>query len=128
MTGADQPPVASVSDLILRYGKVTALDRVTLDIPAGMMVGLMIGRLTTADPIELQQVETAADGVVVTVNRQRQRILPPYPSLPHHHCRNQYLSMLRGLLHNFETGPARKFLLSIHPSDTLPLFVLSEKI
>ena len=41
MTGADQPPVASVSDLILRYGKVTALDRVTLDIPAGMMVGLI---------------------------------------------------------------------------------------
>ena len=31
----------------------------------GVMVGLMIGRLTTPDPIELQQVETAADGVVV---------------------------------------------------------------
>ena len=36
----------------------------------GMMVGLMIGRLTTPDPIELQQVETATDGVVVWFNSE----------------------------------------------------------
>ena len=36
----------------------------------GMMVGLMIGRLTTPDPIELQQVETARDGVVVWFNSE----------------------------------------------------------
>ncbi len=36
----------------------------------GMMVGLMIGRLTTADPVELQQVDTAADGVVVWFNSE----------------------------------------------------------
>ncbi|PHX38260.1 hypothetical protein PSH85_01620 [Pseudomonas simiae] len=36
----------------------------------GMMVGLMIGRLTTPDPVELQQVETAADGVVVWFNSE----------------------------------------------------------
>jgi hypothetical protein len=34
----------------------------------GMMVGLMIGRLTTPEPVELQQVETARDGVVVWFN------------------------------------------------------------
>ena len=37
----------------------------------GMMVGLMIGRLTTPEPVELQQVETARDGVVVWFNGER---------------------------------------------------------
>ncbi|NWC94631.1 MULTISPECIES: hypothetical protein [unclassified Pseudomonas] len=36
----------------------------------GLMVGLMIGRLTTPDPVELQQVEPAADGVVVWFNSE----------------------------------------------------------
>ena len=36
----------------------------------GVMVGLMIGRLTTSDPVELLQVETAADGVVVWFNSE----------------------------------------------------------
>lgn len=37
----DRPPVAGVRNLTLRYGHVTALDNVTLDIPAGQMVGLI---------------------------------------------------------------------------------------
>ena len=37
MTGS----VAGVSGLTLRYGKVTALDNVTLEIPEGRMVGLI---------------------------------------------------------------------------------------
>ncbi|ELQ12597.1 hypothetical protein A986_20581 [Pseudomonas fluorescens BRIP34879] len=36
----------------------------------GLMVGLMIGRLTIADPVELLRVETVADGVVVWFNRE----------------------------------------------------------
>ncbi|WP_442958294.1 ATP-binding cassette domain-containing protein, partial [Pontibaca methylaminivorans] len=40
MTGA-AAPVASVAGLGLRYGRVTALDDVTLDIPAGRMGGLI---------------------------------------------------------------------------------------
>lgn len=42
-TGAEgrDDAVATVADLTLRYGKVTALDQVTLDIPAGRMVGLI---------------------------------------------------------------------------------------
>ncbi|WP_455823824.1 hypothetical protein [Pseudomonas graminis] len=36
----------------------------------GLMVGLMIGRLTTPDPVELQQLETVADGVVVWFNSE----------------------------------------------------------
>ena len=40
MTGPASGPVAGVSGLTLRYGKVTALDDVTLEIPSGRMVGL----------------------------------------------------------------------------------------
>lgn len=36
----------------------------------GLMVGLMIGRLTTPDPVELQQVEPAADALVVWFNSE----------------------------------------------------------
>lgn len=36
----------------------------------GMMVGLMIGRLTTPDPSELQQVEVTGDGLVVWFNNE----------------------------------------------------------
>ncbi|WP_285427712.1 MULTISPECIES: hypothetical protein [unclassified Pseudomonas] len=36
----------------------------------GLMVGLMIGRLTIPGPVELQQVETAADGVVLWFNSE----------------------------------------------------------
>ena len=41
MTDESARPVAEVSDLTLRYGKVTALDDVSLAIPAGCMVGLI---------------------------------------------------------------------------------------
>ncbi len=41
MTGAEHLPVATVAALTLRYGKVTALNDVTLDVPAGRMVGLI---------------------------------------------------------------------------------------
>ena len=34
-------PVVHVEDLTQRYGKVVALDHVTLDLPAGCMVGLI---------------------------------------------------------------------------------------
>jgi hypothetical protein len=36
----------------------------------GLMVGLMIGRLTTPDPSELQQVEVMQDGLVVWFNNE----------------------------------------------------------
>jgi ribosome-dependent ATPase len=37
----DKPTVASLQDVSLHYGKVTALDSITLDIPAGCMVALI---------------------------------------------------------------------------------------
>lgn len=36
----------------------------------GLMVGLMIGRLTIPDPVELQQLDTVTDGVVVWFNSE----------------------------------------------------------
>ena len=36
----------------------------------GLLVGLMIGRLTTPDPVELLQVEPATDGLVVWFNSE----------------------------------------------------------
>ncbi len=40
--GRDAPaPVASLVDVSLRYGKVVALDDISLEIPAGRMVGLL---------------------------------------------------------------------------------------
>ncbi len=36
----------------------------------GLMVGLMIGRLTTADPVELQQIEPSVDGLVLWFNSE----------------------------------------------------------
>ena len=36
----------------------------------GLMVGLMIGRLTTPDPSVLQQVDVTADGLVVWFNNE----------------------------------------------------------
>ncbi len=39
--GADIPPVVSLRGVSLRYGKVQALDNVSLDFPGGRMVGLI---------------------------------------------------------------------------------------
>ncbi|EJM73342.1 hypothetical protein PMI31_03105 [Pseudomonas sp. GM55] len=36
----------------------------------GVMVGMMIGRLTTPDPSQLQQVEVTSDGLVVWFNNE----------------------------------------------------------
>src|SRR5437763_1524131 len=41
MTTQDSPPVARLTDVSLMYGKTRALDGITLDIPAGYMVGLI---------------------------------------------------------------------------------------
>ena len=41
MSAAPALPVARLQDVSLRYGKVCALDQVSLDIPAGVMVGLI---------------------------------------------------------------------------------------
>ncbi|CAI8730579.1 Copper resistance protein CopC [Pseudomonas sp. IT-196MI5] len=56
------PPVGVRSKLFLRVMGSLAI--------VGVMVGLMIGRLTTPDPSQLQQVEVTNDGLVVWFNNE----------------------------------------------------------
>ncbi|MDQ0124437.1 hypothetical protein J2W17_003387 [Pseudomonas lini] len=56
------PPVDKRSKLFPRVMASLAI--------VGVMVGLMIGRLTTPDPSELQQVEVTGDGLVVWFNNE----------------------------------------------------------
>jgi hypothetical protein len=56
------PPVDNRSKLFPRVIGSLAI--------VGVMVGLMIGRLTTPDPSELQQIETTNDGLVVWFNNE----------------------------------------------------------
>ncbi|MGF6205927.1 hypothetical protein [Pseudomonas frederiksbergensis] len=56
------PPVDNRSKLFPRVIGSLAI--------VGMMVGLMIGRLTTPDPTELQQVEVTDDRLVVWFNNE----------------------------------------------------------
>jgi hypothetical protein len=56
------PPVDNRSKLFPRVMASLAI--------VGLMVGMMIGRLTTPDPSELQQVEVTGDGLVVWFNNE----------------------------------------------------------
>jgi hypothetical protein len=56
------PPEGVRSKLFLRVMGSLAI--------VGMMVGMMIGRLTTPDPSQLQQVEVTNDGLVVWFNNE----------------------------------------------------------
>ena len=76
MTGS----VAGVSGLTLRYGKVTALDNVTLEIPEGRMVGLigpdgvgkssLLSLLAGARVIQQGKVESAKDFMIAMLKPQ----------------------------------------------------------
>ncbi|WP_223457844.1 MULTISPECIES: hypothetical protein [unclassified Pseudomonas] len=56
------PPEGVRSKLFLRVMGSLAI--------VGVMVGMMIGRLTTPDPSQLQQVEVTSDGLVVWFNNE----------------------------------------------------------
>jgi hypothetical protein len=56
------PPEGVRSKLFLRVMGSLAI--------VGLMVGMMIGRLTTPDPSQLQQVEVTNDGLVVWFNNE----------------------------------------------------------
>ena len=56
------PPEGVRSKLFLRVMASLAI--------VGVMVGMMIGRLTTPDPSQLQQVEVTGDGLVVWFNNE----------------------------------------------------------
>ncbi|MFC5738344.1 ribosome-associated ATPase/putative transporter RbbA [Sinirhodobacter huangdaonensis] len=91
-------PVASVAGLTLRYGAVTALDGVTLDIPAGRMVGLIgpdgVGKSSLlsllAGARQIQQGSVSVLGGDMADKGHRGRICPRTAYMPQGLGRNLY--------------------------------------
>ena len=78
------PPVACVSALTLRYGRITALDTLELEIPSGCMVGLIgpdgVGKSSLlallAGARKVQEGEVSVLGGDMRDERHRSRIGP----------------------------------------------------
>ncbi|MPL74763.1 Ribosome-associated ATPase [bioreactor metagenome] len=91
-------PVAAVAGLTLRYGAVTALDGVTLDIPAGRMVGLIgpdgVGKSSLlsllAGARQIQQGSVSVLGGDMADKDHRGRICPRTAYMPQGLGRNLY--------------------------------------
>ena len=92
------PPVARLQQVALRYGNVTALDGVTLDIPAGRMVGLMgpdgVGKSSLlallAGARALQQGQVHVLGGDMAQRQHRQAVCPRIAYMPQGLGKNLY--------------------------------------
>ncbi|WP_341274798.1 ribosome-associated ATPase/putative transporter RbbA [Rhodocyclus gracilis] len=101
------PPVVRVRSLSQRYGKVTALDDVTLDLPAGGMVGLIgpdgVGKSTLLSLISGARVVQSGSlevlGGDIANRRHRVRVQPRIAYMPQGLGRNLYptLSVLENV-------------------------------
>jgi ribosome-dependent ATPase len=101
MTTPDSPPVVRLQDVALRYRKATALDGVTLDIPAGRMVGLigpdgvgkssLLALMAGARRIQQGRVETLGGDMARA--RHRRRICPRIAYMPQGLGRNLYATL-----------------------------------
>jgi len=94
-------PVVSVDDVTHRYGKVTALDGISLDIPRGIMVGIVgpdgVGKSTLlaliAGSKKLQEGKvTVLDGDIGDV-RHRRAVGPRIAYMPQGLGKNLYLEL-----------------------------------
>jgi len=98
VTGSDPAPVARLQGLQLRYGKTLALDDVTLDLPAGRMVGLIgpdgVGKSSllslVAGARALQQGRLEVLGGDMASARHRARICPRIAYMPQGLGKNLY--------------------------------------
>ena len=99
--GTTGPPVVSVKDLTHRYGKVVALDALSLDVPPGLMVGVIgpdgVGKSTLLGIIagskELQQgTATVLAGDIADV-RHRRKVCPQIAYMPQGLGKNLYLEL-----------------------------------
>ena len=97
--GRDAPaPVASLVDVSLRYGKVVALADITLDIPAGRMVGLLgpdgVGKSSLlallAGARAVQQGSVHALAGDMGSRRHRRRVCPHIAYMPQGLGKNLY--------------------------------------
>ena len=94
-------PVVSIKDVTHRYGKVVALDGISLDIPSGIMVGIVgpdgVGKSTLmaliAGSKKLQQGKvTVLDGDIADV-RHRRVVCPQIAYMPQGLGKNLYLEL-----------------------------------
>ncbi len=91
-------PVASLADVSLHYGKVVALDGITLDIPAGRMVGLLgpdgVGKSSLLALLSgaraIQEGRVQALGGDMASARHRGRVCPRISYMPQGLGKNLY--------------------------------------
>ena len=91
-------PIARVTDVHLRYGKTVALDGITLDLPAGLMVGLIgpdgVGKSSLlsllAGARALQQGGVLALGADMAKANEREKVFPRIAFMPQGLGKNLY--------------------------------------
>ena len=94
-------PVASIRDVTHHYGKVLALDRISLDIPPGIMVGVVgpdgAGKSTLlgllAGSKKMQEGEIDALGGDMRQQRHRRAVCPKIAYMPQGLGKNLYLEL-----------------------------------
>ena len=98
---SDSKPVASIRDVTHRYGKVLALDRISIDIPTGIMVGLVgpdgAGKSTLlglmAGSKKVQEGQVDALGGDMRQVRHRHAVCPRIAYMPQGLGKNLYLEL-----------------------------------
>ncbi len=96
--GAVSPPVVSLADVSVRYGKVVALNAITLDIPAGRRVGLLgpdgVGKSSllalVAGARAVQQGKVRALGGDMASAHHRTKVCPHIAYMPQGLGKNLY--------------------------------------
>src|ERR1700758_2213695 len=100
-SSSDSKPVASIRDVTPRYGKVLALDRISLDIPTGIMVGVVgpdgAGKSTLlglmAGSKKVQEGQVYALGGDMRQVRHRRAVCPQIAYMPQGLGKNLYLEL-----------------------------------
>jgi ribosome-dependent ATPase len=98
---SDSKPVASIRDVTHHYGKVLALDRISLDIPTGIMVGVVgpdgVGKSTLlgllAGSRKLQEGQVDVLGGDMRQVRHRRAVCPKIAYMPQGLGKNLYLEL-----------------------------------
>ena len=94
-------PVVSIKDVTHRYGKVVALDDISLDIPSGLMVGIIgpdgVGKSTLlaliAGSKKMQQGKVTVLGGDIADVRHRRAVGPRIAYMPQGLGKNLYLEL-----------------------------------
>src|SRR6478672_13177981 len=94
-------PVVSVTDVTHRYGKVVALNRISLEIPRGIMVGIVgpdgVGKSTlmalVAGSKKMQEGKVTVLGGDIADARHRRAVGPRIAYMPQGLGKNLYLEL-----------------------------------